>query len=83
VKAADLVLHGGRVLTLDRASRVAEAITISGERILAVGPDAEVLLRWGQAVSGSAMNDLDRIVREFVIANRFSPMRTSSTPMVT
>ena len=43
MNAADLVLHGGRVLTLDRASRVAEAIAIAGDRILAVGRDAETL----------------------------------------
>ena len=40
---ADLVLHGGRVLTLDPQSRVAEAIAIAGERIVAVGGDAEIL----------------------------------------
>jgi predicted amidohydrolase YtcJ len=38
-----LILHGGRVLTLDPQSRVAEAIAIAGERILAVGRDAEML----------------------------------------
>ena len=37
------MLHGGTVLTLDRASRVAEAVAVSGERILAVGTTAEVL----------------------------------------
>jgi len=41
--AADLVLHGGTVLTLDRAARVAEAVAVSGERILAVGTTAEAL----------------------------------------
>jgi predicted amidohydrolase YtcJ len=40
---ADLVLHGGRVLTLDARSTVAEAIAIAGDRILAVGRDPEIL----------------------------------------
>ena len=38
----DLVLHGGRILTLDAHSQVAEAIAIAGERVLAVGRDAEM-----------------------------------------
>ena len=40
---ADLVLTGGKVITLDAGVRKAEAIAIRGERILAVGSDAEVL----------------------------------------
>jgi predicted amidohydrolase YtcJ len=40
---ADLVLHGGRVLTLDQRSTVAEALAIAGDRILAVGRDTDVL----------------------------------------
>src|SRR5690606_22480973 len=40
--AADLVLRGGNVLTLDRASRTAAAVAVRGERILAVGADREV-----------------------------------------
>ena len=42
--APDLILHGGTVVTLDRASRVAEAIAMHGGRIAAVGP-SQVLLR--------------------------------------
>lgn len=41
--APDLILHGGTVLTLDRASRVAEALAVRGGRIAAVGSSAEVL----------------------------------------
>ncbi|MFM7784062.1 MAG: amidohydrolase [Gammaproteobacteria bacterium] len=41
--AADLVLHGGKVITVDAADRIAQAIAVRGERIVAVGSDAEVL----------------------------------------
>jgi predicted amidohydrolase YtcJ len=39
---ADRLLRGGRVLTLDAAGRTAQAIALRGERILAVGSDAEL-----------------------------------------
>lgn len=44
---ADLVLRGGNVLTLDRASRRASALAVLGERITAVGDDAAVGARIG------------------------------------
>lgn len=39
---ADLVLRNGNVLTLDRASRIASAVAVQGDRIAAVGGDAEL-----------------------------------------
>ncbi|HWA37706.1 MAG TPA: amidohydrolase family protein, partial [Burkholderiales bacterium] len=39
---ADLVFRGGNVLTLDRHASVASAVAVSGDRIRAVGGDAEV-----------------------------------------
>ena len=39
---ADLILINGRVLTVDPADRVAQALGISGNRIVAVGTNAEV-----------------------------------------
>jgi predicted amidohydrolase YtcJ len=39
---ADLVLLGGKVLTVDPRFRTAEAVAIAGDRIVAVGADAEV-----------------------------------------
>ena len=39
---ADLILTGGKVVTLDPASRVAEAVAVAGERIIAVGRNAEI-----------------------------------------
>jgi predicted amidohydrolase YtcJ len=40
--AADLVLRGGRIVTVDGQETVAEALAIQGDTIVAVGSDAEV-----------------------------------------
>ena len=39
-RPADIVLRHGKIITLDRTSRVVDAIAIVGDRILAVGPNA-------------------------------------------
>lgn len=39
----DLVLHGGKVITLDSGSRIAEAIAVADGKIVAVGADADIL----------------------------------------
>ena len=39
---ADLVLFNGKVITVDSTDRIAEAIAISGGRIVAVGTNAEI-----------------------------------------
>jgi hypothetical protein len=39
---ADLVLHNGKVVTMDADQPAAEAIAVSGDRIIAVGSSAEV-----------------------------------------
>lgn len=39
----DLILHGGKVITLDRGSRIAEAIAVRGDRITEVGDSVRVL----------------------------------------
>src|SRR5262245_53312586 len=39
---ADTVLINGTVITVDRSFRIAQAVAISGERIVAVGTEAEV-----------------------------------------
>jgi hypothetical protein len=41
-RPADLVLRGGRVQTMDMASRWVEAVAVRGGRILAVGTDREL-----------------------------------------
>ena len=39
----DLILHGGKIVTVDEAFSIAQAIAISGNKIVQVGADAEVL----------------------------------------
>ena len=39
---ADLVLLGGNVITVDATDRVAEAVAITGDKIVAVGTDEEI-----------------------------------------
>jgi predicted amidohydrolase YtcJ len=41
--APDLVLHGGKVITLDRGSRIAQAIAVRGDRISDVGESVRLL----------------------------------------
>lgn len=40
---ADLILHHGKVWTVDKRQPVAEAVAVRGDRIIKVGTDAEVL----------------------------------------
>ncbi len=47
--APDLVMHGGRIVTVDAGFRIAEAMAVRGERIVAVGADREILALAGQA----------------------------------
>src|SRR3954471_17044978 len=42
VPSADMVLRHGKIITVDQAFSTREAIAIRGERILAVGTDAEI-----------------------------------------
>jgi predicted amidohydrolase YtcJ len=53
--APDLVLHGGKVITLDRGSRIAQALAVRGDRITGVG-DSDSLL--AQAAPGTRTVDL-------------------------
>ncbi len=39
---ADVILFGGRIITLDSASTIAQAVAIRSERIMAVGSDRQV-----------------------------------------
>ena len=51
---ADLVLVGGRVITLDAENRVAEAVAVRGERVVAVGTAAEI-----EALTGPETRRID------------------------
>ncbi|MGE3887246.1 MAG: amidohydrolase, partial [Vicinamibacterales bacterium] len=53
--APDLILHSGRIITVDRDFSVAEAIAIAGDRILAVGTNADIRAR---AVASTRQIDL-------------------------
>ena len=44
---ADLIVHHGKVVTLDEKDRVVQALAIRGEKIIAVGADRDVLKRKG------------------------------------
>jgi predicted amidohydrolase YtcJ len=50
----DLVLHTGKVLTVDRAFTVAEAVAVTGERITAVGTSARI-----RALAGADTRQID------------------------
>src|SRR5207245_9828061 len=39
----DLILHGGNIITLDRSSRLAQAISVRSGHVAAVGDDAALL----------------------------------------
>jgi len=49
IAAADLVLKNGKIITVDSAFTIAQAIAIVGDRILAVGPDAAMAPHTGPA----------------------------------
>src|SRR5215470_11957017 len=47
--AADLIIKNGKIITVDSAFTIAQAIAIAGDRILAVGPDAAMTPHTGPA----------------------------------
>ncbi|MCI0376450.1 MAG: amidohydrolase [Gemmataceae bacterium] len=48
VPAADFILHHAKILTVDAQFRIAEAIAVKGDRILAVGDDKTILKHRGK-----------------------------------
>jgi len=58
---ADLILYGGRVATVDPARPEAEAVAVSGDRIVAVGSDADV-----RAFGGADTRSIDLRGRRLV-----------------
>jgi predicted amidohydrolase YtcJ len=55
--AADFIFTNGKIITLDADNTIAEAIAITGERIVAVGPDA-AMAQWRG--SGTQVIDLNQ-----------------------
>ena len=53
----DLILHGGNVIVLDPASRIVEAVAVTGGLISAVGSSSEVLSARGTRISGRGRGD--------------------------
>src|SRR5258708_37270779 len=51
-QSADMVLRGGRVITVDKDWHVAQAVAIRGGRFVAVGDDATVPSRLGPSTQG-------------------------------
>jgi len=41
--APSLIVHGGKIVTVDKDFRIVTAMAVDGERIVATGGDAEVL----------------------------------------
>ncbi len=54
---ADLVLTGGKIVTQDPARPLAEALAVSGDRIVAVGSAAEIAPHIGPATKVVALGD--------------------------
>ena len=52
--APDLILHNGRIITVDSSDRVAEALAIRGDRIVAVGTNDAV-----RALAGGTTRQVD------------------------
>src|SRR3990172_8983017 len=48
-QTADLILHNGKILTVDANFSMAQAVAVTGNQITAVGSDAEVMKLSGPA----------------------------------
>jgi predicted amidohydrolase YtcJ len=57
-RVADLVLRGGRVVTVDSARPEAQAIAVAGDRILAVGSNAEIARHIGPSTQVIELNGM-------------------------
>jgi predicted amidohydrolase YtcJ len=75
--SADLILFNGKVLTVDERFSIAQAVAVSGERIIAVGSDKEAL-----ALAGATTRRIDlqgRTVVPGLIDNHMHLLRAGTT----
>jgi predicted amidohydrolase YtcJ len=75
--APDLVLFNAKVATLDERGRMAQAVAIRGDRILAVGSDEDAR-RWGSATT-RRIDVSGRTVVPGLIDNHMHLLRASTT----
>jgi predicted amidohydrolase YtcJ len=74
---ADLILHHGKVVTVDRDFSIRQALAVKGDRLLKVGTDEEVLRTRGPA---TALLDLDgKMVLPGLIDSHVHPSAASLT----
>jgi predicted amidohydrolase YtcJ len=69
--SADIVLRGGRIVTVDRDFSIAEAVAVHGDRIMAVGADRDVA-----ALIGPATRVIDLAGRTVIPGLRDSHIHT-------
>jgi predicted amidohydrolase YtcJ len=69
--SADIVLRGGRIVTVDRDFSIAQAVAVQGDRIMAVGEDSDV-----EALIGPATRVIDLAGRTVIPGLRDSHIHT-------
>ena len=62
-QSADLVLRGGKVITVDKDWRIAQAVAIKDGRFLAVGDDAAIAASYRSEHAGDRARGQDRGAR--------------------
>src|SRR6188474_454781 len=75
--APDVILSNGKIITVDERFSIAQAIAVRGDRIVAVGSDAEVL-----KLAGPATRRIDlrgRSVTPGLIDNHMHLLRAGTT----
>lgn len=84
--AADLILINGRIWTVDPASPTAEAVAAIGERIVAVGTNAEIEAWRGpetrviDARGRRVLPGFNELLREEILNQRLYRSRRAGSP---
>src|ERR1700722_15543349 len=53
---ADLIIRGGKVITVDAQDRIAEAVAVIGNRIIAIGTSQEIANLAGSQTKATELN---------------------------